>query len=331
MWRSTKGIMDTYTELRLGDVDELFPRVAIEPSASLISVVADLLGGPSQGIPAHCRAKLFPPELAQSRAEAARLFGAPLVTIPECLSPTPYAGDPTGRDFLDRITGVGRDTLLSELETDLTGRPLPDALGSLVDRPARFLEGFARVTAHAWGFVEAVWRRRRRLLSREVERIGTAAVTGTLGAGLSLLGPRIRLLGHSLYLPDPRGERIELAGRTLILVPLISGGSASLLNVDHEDHVWIGYPLRSGAGAMSSHPESPADLVLGEARAQILRSADGYLTMTEVATLIGCTGGSATYHCKQLESAGLITRHRYKGSVRVRRTVRGDELLDLLQ
>ncbi|WP_152360465.1 winged helix-turn-helix domain-containing protein [Microlunatus speluncae] len=320
--------MDTYTELRLGDLGRLSPRVAVEPSASLISVVADLLGGPAQGIPAHCRAKLLPAELATDRARAAQLFGSPLVAIPDCLSPMPYPGEPSGRSFLDRTADVDRHTLLAELEADLAGEPVPEALRPVIDRPGTFLAGFSRVAAHAWEFVEAVWRRRRRRLSREVVRIGTAAVTGTLGAGLSLLGPRIRLVGSSLLLPDPRGEVIDLAGRTLVLVPLISGGTASLLNVDQDDHVWIGYPLRECG---TTHPaESPADLILGEARTQILRGADGYLTMSEVAALIGSTGGSATYHCKQLESAGLISRHRVGGSVRVHRTLRGEEILDLL-
>lgn len=321
--------MDTYTELRLGDLDRVSARVAVEPSASLISVVADLLGGPAQGIPGHCRAKLLPAELADDRAWAGRLFGTPLTTIPDCLSPTPMTAESSGRDFLDRISGVDGGTVLADIEADLAGKGVPEVLGPVVDRPTRFLAGFVRVTAHAWDFVELVWRHRRRRLSREVERIGTAAVTGTLGAGLALLGPRIRLLGDSLFLPDPRGETIDLAGRRLVLVPLISGGSASLLNVDQDDHVWIGYPLLDRGPAEPAEP--PADLVLGQARAEILRAADGYLTMTEVATLIGCTGGSATYHCKQLESAGLISRHRYKGTVRVRRTARGDELLDLLR
>ncbi len=320
--------MDTYTELRLGDVDRVSVRVAVDPSATLLSVVADLLGGPPQRIPAHCRARLLPAELAGDRARAGWLFRSPLVTVPDCLSPAPNRGEVSGRGFLERTGGVDGDLLLAELEADLAGRPAPKVLGPVIDQPARFLAGFARVTAHAWGFVEESWRRRRRRLSREVERIGTAAVTGTLGAGLSLLGPRIKQVGGSLLLPDPRGETIDLAGRTLILVPLISGGSASLLNVDQDDHVWIGYSLRDCGP--TDCPESPADLVLGAARAQILRSADGYLTMSEVAALIGSTGGSATYHCKQLESAGLISRHRVGGSVRVHRTLRGDEILDLL-
>jgi DNA-binding MarR family transcriptional regulator len=39
---------------------------------------------------------------------------------------------------------------------------------------------------------------------------------------------------------------------------------------------------------------------------------------------------TATYHCTQLASAGLVVRRRVGREVRIHRTPRGDALVDLL-
>jgi predicted MarR family transcription regulator len=49
-----------------------------------------------------------------------------------------------------------------------------------------------------------------------------------------------------------------------------------------------------------------------------------------VATAVHCAPTTATYHLHQLAASGLINREKSGPSVRVSRTARGDELVDLL-
>jgi predicted MarR family transcription regulator len=54
------------------------------------------------------------------------------------------------------------------------------------------------------------------------------------------------------------------------------------------------------------------------------------MTVSELAAGVPCAPNTATYHLHQLAAAGLITRQKSGPSVRVSRTARGDELVDLL-
>ena len=53
-------------------------------------------------------------------------------------------------------------------------------------------------------------------------------------------------------------------------------------------------------------------------------------TVSELAAALHCEPTTATYHLRQLAAALLITREKSGPSVRVSRTARGDELVDLL-
>jgi DNA-binding MarR family transcriptional regulator len=52
--------------------------------------------------------------------------------------------------------------------------------------------------------------------------------------------------------------------------------------------------------------------------------------VNDLAAAVHCAPTTATYHLHQLAAAGLISREKCGPSVRVSRTVRGDELVGLL-
>lgn len=54
------------------------------------------------------------------------------------------------------------------------------------------------------------------------------------------------------------------------------------------------------------------------------------LTVSELAAAVQCAPTTATYHLDQLATAGLIIRERQGTSIRISRTTRGDNLVDLL-
>ena len=65
-------------------------------------------------------------------------------------------------------------------------------------------------------------------------------------------------------------------------------------------------------------------------RAAILQALRQPLTVTDLATAVHCAPTTATYHLHQLAAADLIIREKSGLSVRVSRTARGNELVDLL-
>jgi DNA-binding MarR family transcriptional regulator len=71
-------------------------------------------------------------------------------------------------------------------------------------------------------------------------------------------------------------------------------------------------------------------MILGQLRAAILQALRQPLTVGDVAAAVYCAPTTATYHLHQLAAAGLINREKSGPSVRVSRTARGDELVDLL-
>jgi DNA-binding MarR family transcriptional regulator len=52
--------------------------------------------------------------------------------------------------------------------------------------------------------------------------------------------------------------------------------------------------------------------------------------VSDLAAGVHCAPTTATYHLHQLAAAGLIIREPCGKSIRVSRTARGDELVDLL-
>ncbi|MGN9840014.1 hypothetical protein ACTMTI_17990 [Nonomuraea sp. H19] len=85
--------------------------------------------------------------------------------------------------------------------------------------------------------MEPLWARAGSLFARETERIGAAVVSRGLDAVLSGLSSPLRYVDGTLHLPHPPCRRYppELNGRRLVLVPLASGFSASMCDVERAE------------------------------------------------------------------------------------------------
>jgi DNA-binding MarR family transcriptional regulator len=90
-----------------------------------------------------------------------------------------------------------------------------------------------------------------------------------------------------------------------------------------------GVHARARPGSEAAQPEDPLALVLGPLRARTLRATGRPITAGRLATRLQCAPNTVTYHCTQLESAGLIIRERRGPSVWIIRTGRGQELLEV--
>lgn len=200
-------------------------------------------------------------------------------------------------------------------------------------QPRRWLGLYARLLSAAWKAYSPIWQQSTALRTRETERIGAAVVTGGLDVLFAGLSNRVRYQAETLYLSDRHPYRMELGDRPIVLVPLVSGSAASIFNLDEPDRAWLGYAVPGLSRLGSGTPESADDsltLLIGPIRAAILRALDRPSSMGRLADHLDAGPSTATYHCSQLASAGLVLRQRAGREVRIQRTPRGDALVDLL-
>ncbi|MFI6645715.1 hypothetical protein [Streptomyces sp. NPDC050504] len=318
--------------LHLGENLDMPVLVQLIPGMSVLSLMGDLLGVP-QGVPVGRRALL-------RKSCSERLWNAmgPLgstgsLRIPQVLSPDGIGANAM-RGETERISDMTSDSLSADLERTFGGE-LPSAWRKVADDPSGFLAAYSGLIRTVWGSVAPLWNQAEPLLEREIQRVGVASVTGTMDALLANLSPRISFADGNLRLPDnaPRVESVAI--RKLTLMPLVSGTRACVYRVD-DGHARIGYPvtglapLLAGGGSRREGPTDTLAMMLGELRAVILRKGNQPVSMGKLADLLQCTAGTVTYHCRQLERAGLLCRERKGREVRILRTLKGEALMDAL-
>ncbi|MEV8375576.1 winged helix-turn-helix domain-containing protein [Kribbella sp. NPDC056861] len=319
-----------HSELVLGRLDQVRISVAPAPMASLVSLVVDALGGPRQGIsPDWIRSirRELPVDAAQA---VIPMFDRTRALLPSCLTPLGIDGAPV-KDQLAQVADVSPDEL-SEGVDQLGEGDVPQPWQSALRQPRRWLSLYVRVLSAAWQAYAPIWQQSTALRARETERIGAAAVTGGLDVLFASLSNRVRYDAETLYLSDRHPYRVELAERPVVLVPLVSGATASVFNLDEPEQAWLGYPVPGLSRLGTSTPEATDSLTLliGPIRASILRALNRPSSMGGLADHLDAGPSTATYHCTQLAAAGLVLRQRAGREVRIQRTPRGDALVDLL-
>jgi DNA-binding transcriptional ArsR family regulator len=115
-----------------------------------------------------------------------------------------------------------------------------------------------------------------------------------------------------------------------VLLPMIAGRDALLFSFECADFCYIGYPLPQPRPGPPDTRGSALATILGPVRAAMLQALRQPLAVGNLAAAVHCAPTTATYHLHQLAAAGLITREKSGPSVRVSRTARGDELVDVL-
>jgi len=159
-------------------------------------------------------------------------------------------------------------------------------------------------------------------------RGGMAALLNSLHPGLSYHD------GAFAYTPPcDRCRTVPLGPvgpRRVVLVPMIAGRNALLFSFELPGLCWIGYPLPQPRPGARATADNALATILGPVRAAILQALRQPLTVSDVAAAVHCAPTTATYHLHQLAAADLINREKSGPSVRVSRTNRGHELVDLL-
>lgn len=181
-----------------------------------------------------------------------------------------------------------------------------------------------------WAVIEPRWRAAGPLFDREVRRIGIAAVRGGLAALLNNLHPRLSYANGVLTFAFPCDRCVTLGARRLALLPMIAGCDAVFVSFERPDVCYVGYPMRRLGQVTRATPDSALGMILGPVRAAILQALRRPLTVGELAVAAQCAPTTATYHLHRLADAGMIIREQRGTTVRISRTLRGNELVDLL-
>ncbi len=249
--------------------------------------------------------------------------------VPNTLVPIPPYRDV---DIAEQVAHL-RDYPVDDLVADVAALgPTTQVWRSAADDPKRWLSAYADASSAAWRLLRPWWRSARRLIDQETERIGVASVRGGLDALLNTLSPRLRYADGVFSLGDVCPERFTVHGRRLVLVPSVIAPDAVFLHLDEPGLIGIAYPVRPDGADARTGPDRVDRLavVIGDARAAVLRLVDVPVTMGTLAADLNVTPGAATRQCDLLERAGLIARERRGKAVLVTRTDAGAKLLDLL-
>ncbi|WP_219415099.1 ArsR/SmtB family transcription factor [Pseudonocardia nigra] len=245
---------------------------------------------------------------------------------PDCLSPADMGTDTDVRHELDRLRGLSAAELHDDLDRTYNGAP-PPQWQRIVDDPTRWSRDLADALDGLWAAVEPVWRREEPFRSQKAERVGAAATRRALDVVLAQAHPRGHTEDGTLVFPDPEGTELDATDRVVVLAPVMSRLDVSISNLDHPDLVWLAYPV-AGAAPPAADPDG-LDALLTPARSRLLRHLDGEWAMSGLARAMRIAPSAATHQVDALVAAGLVTRRREGRRVLVRRTSRGDGLLQL--
>jgi DNA-binding transcriptional ArsR family regulator len=237
-------------------------------------------------------------------------------------------------EHLDAVAAVDPEELAGNIDAALrAGHPAGPWRGVAAD-PTRWLRTYVNALRRAWTVVEPLWVRSTGLLDREVERVSVALAHG---AGPELIAERFpasRIAGDALLLPSHSDSdgRMRVSG-ALMLLPLLAPPPASGWTDDYVDTcLAIRYSLPHAWRAFDGDLPEPASLaaLVGAHRARILLHLEsGSATAGELARLLHGVPSMASHHVRALERAGLVVRERDGRHVRVHRTTRGSELVQL--
>lgn len=244
--------------------------------------------------------------------------------IPDFLTPT-IVDTHDGADVLKGISVTPHHRIADELRTLAGHHALPSWAGSLAHGDTDTMAALtsAMATYHHVAIAPHVQQMQSALDSDLAVR-RTALAQHGVGALLLGLHPALRWEPPVLTIPGRDDTDIHLAGRGLVVVPMVFCGPTPRFLPNPDDIPVLVYqlPLAPGTGPFASPPPSrhrkAIDKILGTSRSRILHvihTTPG-LTTSELAQRADQSLASASEHATALRHAGLTTSHRDHNSVR---------------
>ncbi|MFD8915957.1 ArsR family transcriptional regulator [Streptomyces sp. NPDC059575] len=227
---------------------------------------------------------------------------------------TPLEGVSGLEAGLGAILATPPERVTAELATLARVRRVPPHLARLPERGARaelvgVLRAYHRavIEPHEEWMQESVHAERVRL-GRQLLDGGTEGLLGGLGPAVRWRHPRLEIGAY------PTRQDVHLEGRGLLLIPSYFCWKGPVSLADPALPPVLTYSLHHEPPRPA--PGSPTlEVLLGRARATVLRATAAGATTTEAAHRAGVTPATATHHTTALRDAGLITSHRHGNTV----------------
>jgi DNA-binding transcriptional ArsR family regulator len=313
-------------------------RFAISPTFELVASTS-VLEDPSRGA-------LHLPWVERARAQTADLDLSSLRALqgsdkynPDFIHPMPTSPLTRFEEELDRMIGIPPEQIRAEVGVAYEGQAIPAVLNAFMTEPRAAVQDLAELMRRYWGSAIADdWERIRSLLeadilyrARHIADGGTGALFADLDETVTWDDGVLRIDkecdGHEKFW----GGRLDLDDRGLLLIPSVFvWPKVSMVTAPPWQPALI-YPARGIGMLWESQRDAAPDALarlLGRNRAAVLMALDCPRSTTELAGLLGVTGGGISQQLTVLAEAGLVNRRRVSRHVLYLRTLDGDALVD---
>jgi DNA-binding transcriptional ArsR family regulator len=257
----------------------------------------------------------------------------------DAYTPDFFAPPPAGPlvdidDELAAVQAVGAERVRDELREAFGGRPLPDALIPLAERPERGLLELVELTRAYWDRTLAPhWPRLRALLTGDITYRARTLADGGAKALFSDIDPCVEWTGETLRLHKVWEESLDLDDRGLLLIPSAFVWPRVVVLLDPAWQPAVLYPAR-GVSALwepgARRGPHPLGKLIGRRRAALLAALDQPTSTTDLAHALEASAPGISQHLAVLRDAGLVHPHRVGRTVLYLRTPLGDTVLDAM-
>jgi DNA-binding transcriptional ArsR family regulator len=317
-------------QLQMGAPSATAVSVVMAPQLSVLGLLRQAASGQSLGAPPGLLVAIRKALRPSARFAVQSFTAAAPHVCPESCTPISPLADVSVAEQACRLRDMAADALTDELNAAACGEEFPPCWRAAGEEPRRWLNSMADASLDVWAVIEPWWRAAGPLFDLEVRRAGIAAVRGGLAALLNNLHPRLSYANGVLSFAFPGDRCVTLGARRLVLVPMIAGRDAVFVSFERPDVCYVAYPVRQLGQGTQATADGALAVVLGPVRAAILQALRQPLTVGELAVAAQCAPTTATYHLHRLAAAGMIIREQRGTTVRISRTLRGAELVDLL-
>ena len=312
---SARGVCGV--RFRLSPVGEL--------AASVRQLAAPRLAPVTRHWLRRCGNRLDAQDVASLRA-VLPLGGRP--RTPRILSPAPDVDHEPIERLLVRLSNMSGDELRADVLDAWTDRP-PAGTVRLLDDPEAPRQLAASIERYWQAAITPFWPRMLEVLDAEVRRRGLVAARHGPLSTLSDVHSSVTVHGSTVSVTDCQ---VTLSGPVdeLVLFPSIFVWPRPVVSQPAPGVVTLQFGAR-GLGTVfdpADPAEDPADGLLGDSRATVLRLLAEPSTTTTLARIMGRSSGTTNRHLTILRDAGLVSAHREGRQVLYRQTLLGRALLE---
>lgn len=260
---------------------------------------------------------------------------APYPIVFGFLAPPPGAPGESFRDEIERLRATSPDEVQAEVGLFYEGmsEAPPTFVRPYLQTPKRSLDMLATTLGVYWNEVLAPhWTALRGVLEAEVLRSGRTLAARGVDALFGNLHPDVAWDGSRVTIDRPIGLTIRPEGRGIVVVANTFAWPVPLCGSTADGRALLVYGPSGLARLWPGGPEDPEeglDVLLGSARAAVLRMLQVPKATTDIASMLRMGTSTVSYHLAQLRRAGLVEAHRDGRRVYYRRSRIGENFLTL--